>query len=282
MKRGVSTDTGSPFLVFTDLDGTLLDPDTYRWDEAEPALAQCADLDVPVVLVSSKTRAEMNPLRLELGLSAPFVSENGGGIFFPGGRFWDPPPEALFVDDLWKWSLGLPYQDVVGALREIRKELELDLRGFSDMAVDEISRLTGLEPERARLAAMREYDEPFIASRAGNSEMERLIAAASKRGLLVTEGGRFHHLHGGCDKGQALDKLLRWYVAVRGPVKTIALGDSPNDFTMMKRADYPVLVRSSRGYPGLEKEFDRLRITNEKGPAGWNEAVTRVLTGEWN
>jgi mannosyl-3-phosphoglycerate phosphatase len=71
-------------------------------------------------------------------------------------------------------------------------------------------------------------------------------------------------------------------VAARGPVKTIALGDSPNDFTMLKRVDYPVLVRSSRTYPGLEKEFDQLRITNEKGPAGWNDAVNRLLTGKWN
>ena len=269
-------------MVFTDLDGTLLDHDTYRWDEAEPALTLCASRNVPVILVSSKTRAEMNVLRLELGLAFPFISENGGGIFFPAENVVEPPPDAFLDADLWKWSLGSSYRDVVAALREIREELGWDLRGFADMTIDEISRLTGLEPEKARLAARREYDEPFVAPHFETSEMEALIQAASRRGLQVTEGGRFHHLHGFCDKGGALEKLVRWHEKTRGPVKTMALGDSPNDFAMLKRVDYPVLVGSSREYPGLEKALSRLRTTHEKGPAGWNAAVSALLTGKWN
>jgi len=282
VRRGDSNERGCRFLVFTDLDGTLLDHDTYRWDRAKPALELCARLDVPVVLVSSKTRAEMNPLRLDLGVASPFISENGGGIFFPAGSAVAPPPEAILVDELWKWSLGAPYQEVAAVLREIRSELGWTIRGFSEMSLDEISRLTGLDPERARLAAMREYDEPFLIRDRDNLEMELLVRAASKRGLRITEGGRFHHLHGGCDKGEAVEKLVRSYEAVYGKVKSVALGDSANDFVMLKRADYPVLVRSSRDYPGLEKEIPSLRTTREKGPAGWNAAVTALLTGKWN
>ena len=269
-------------MVFTDLDGTLLDHDTYRWDEAEPALALCASRDVPVILVSSKTRAEINVLRRELGLASPFISENGGGIFFPPESVIQVPPDALLDDDLFKWSLGSSYRDVVAALQEIRDELRWDIRGFADMTVDEISRLTGLEPEKASLAARREYDEPFIAADRQRSEMDALIEAAARRGLQVTEGGRFHHLHGACDKGEAVDKVVRWHEKTCGPVKTIALGDSPNDFAMLKRVDCPVLVRSSREYPGLEKALNHLRTTREKGPAGWNAAVTAFLTGKWN
>jgi len=282
VRKDDSNDRRSRFLIFTDLDGTLLDHDTYRWDKAEPALELCARLAVPVILVSSKTRAEMNVLRLELELSSPFIAEDGGGIFFPVKSAVEPPPDALFVDDLWKWSLGSPYREVVAALHEMRNELGWAIRGFADMTVDEISRLTGLEPERARLAAMREYDEPFIALHRQSREMEPLIRAAANRGLQITEGGRFHHLHGHCDKGEAIEKLVRRCETAYGPVKLIALGDSSNDFTMLKRADYPVLVRSSREYPGLEKEIVSLRTTREQGPAGWNAAVTDLLTGKWN
>ena len=62
------------FLVFTDLDGTLLDHDTYGWEAASPALAQCRERGIPIVLVSSKTRAEMDNLRRRMGLSMPFIS----------------------------------------------------------------------------------------------------------------------------------------------------------------------------------------------------------------
>jgi mannosyl-3-phosphoglycerate phosphatase len=282
VKRDISHDRDVLFLVFTDLDGTLLDHDSYRWDEAGPALELCAKLDVPVILVSSKTRAELNALRLELGLASPFISENGGGIFFPGKEPVELPPGACLVDDLWKWSLGPPYRKVVAALQEMRDEQGWIIRGFADMTVEEIARLTGLEPSKAKLAAMREYDEPFIIDQPEGLEMRRLIDAAERRGLRVTEGGRFFHLHGDCDKGEALERLVRWYKRSYDEVKTIALGDSPNDFSMLKRADYPVLVKSMRDYPGIEEEIADLRTTEERGPAGWNAAVTALLSGRWN
>lgn len=280
MRKDASTDRRVRWLLFTDLDGTLLDHDTYRWDEAAPALELCAKLDVPVILVSSKTAAEMNPLRLELGLSFPFIVENGGGIYFPAESPIPPPPTVLPAGDLRKWSLGPPYRDVVAALQEIRRELNMDLRGFSDMAVGEIGRFTGLVPEQARLAAMREYDEPVL--HPGSSGMEALVKAASRRNLRVTEGGRFCHLHGNFDKGEALQRLVRRYVRDYGQTTTIALGDGPNDLPMLKRVDYPVLVRSSRKTPGPGAELGRMRTTDKPGPAGWNAAVTAVLTGKWN
>ena len=264
-------------LIFTDLDGTLLDHDTYRWDEAKPALSLCRRLEVPVILVSSKTRAELHALHIELGLSSPFVSENGGGIFFPAESPLEPPSEALRVDGLRRWSLGSFYPELVAALQEIRKELSWNIRGFSDMPVEEVSKLTGLDSERARLAAMREYDEPFVVLGLEEVDRKRLGEAAAKRGLQVTEGGRFYHLHGTSDKGQAFDKLARWYERHCGPVTTMAIGDGPNDFAMLKRADYPVLVKSPRTYPEILEEIPSLKITEQPGPSGWNAAVNAFL-----
>lgn len=269
-------------MIFTDLDGTLLDHDTYRWDKAERALLLCRERRVPVVLVSSKTRAEINPLRLELGLAAPFISENGGGIFFPAESPAEPPPHLILVGELWKWSLGRPYKEVVAALQEIRKEMQCPLRGFSDLSVEEISEHTGLPPDKARLAAMREFDEPFLAPCRKGRKWELLLEAAAIRGLQVTEGGRFFHLHGSCDKGAAVENLTLWYRSAYGPVMTAALGDSPNDFSMLKRADYPVLVKTAQSYPELAQELPSLRTTEEQGPAGWNAAVTALLSGKWN
>src|SRR5262249_39570829 len=69
-------------IVFSDLDGTLLDARTYDWRPAERALARLAELGVPVILTSSKTRAEIEEWRRTLGNREVFVSENGGGIYF--------------------------------------------------------------------------------------------------------------------------------------------------------------------------------------------------------
>ena len=109
-----------PVLIFTDLDGTLLDHDTYSWDEAIPALNLCRRLDYPLIMVSSKTRAELDVLRQEIGLSSPFVSENGGGIFFPEEGIRHIPP-GPFSPNSSIWSIGTPYHVLIRSLREIRE-----------------------------------------------------------------------------------------------------------------------------------------------------------------
>ena len=148
-------------LIFTDLDGTLLDPTTYRWEKAKPALEICRAHNIPVIMVSSKTRAEMDKLSREIGLTFPYISENGGGIFFYKDWPYKLPTGTILAEDVWKWSLGIPYNLLVKGLREIRDE-GLNLRGFSDMTHEEISGRTNLDPESAVRAASREFDEPFI------------------------------------------------------------------------------------------------------------------------
>lgn len=269
---------GAPFiLIFTDLDGTLLDHVTYEWKEALPALNRCKESHIPVILVSSKTRAEIDLLRRKLSLSAPFISENGGGIFFPGNTIDKPPREASFHKGLWIWSLGISYGQLVKGIGEIREELGWDIKGFSDMSADEISRLTGLDKETSELAAQREYDEPFVIPDDKFTEEAALIEAAARRGMTVTKGGRFYHLHGDNDKGRSMEKIISWYKRFHGEVMTIVLGDSQNDFPMLKLADYPVLVRGNRDFSYLKKWIPHLRITRAIGPEGWNSAVLGIL-----
>jgi mannosyl-3-phosphoglycerate phosphatase len=269
---------GGPFfVVFTDLDGTLLDSASYDWKEARAALDLCKRRHVPVVLASSKTRAEMEFFRGQLSLSAPLISENGGGIFFATDNTRPPPPGAALDKDLWRCSFGVPYPRLVCALQEIRDTLGWNIKGFSDMSVQEISRITGLGQEAARRAAMREYDEPFLVLDKQITDEKPLFEAAAKRGLSISTGGRFHHLHGENDKGRAMDKVISWYRESWGEVVSIALGDSPNDFPMLRRADYPVLVRSLRDFSALKREIPGLIMTREMGPKGWNLAVLDIL-----
>jgi len=296
MKRGVSPNRGNkdhhkeekqsgahpgPFIViFTDLDGTLLDHSSYGWQKAEPALRLCEESQIPLIPVSSKTRAEISALQQELGLSSPFISENGGGVFFPKEGKHPHPSDAVLSHGVRKWSIGPTYDFLVKALGEIRDEQGWKIRGFSEMTPEEISSITGLDLASARLASQREYDEPFILMEEGACNMDTLNHAASQKGLRISRGGRFYHLHGKSDKGEAMGRLVAWYRTYHPSLLTIALGDSPVDFSMLKRADFPVLIRSSHQYPELQKLIPRLRVTQELGPKGWNTAVLDILNDE--
>ena len=79
-------------VLFTDLDGTLLDHDTYTAEPALPALDIISRRHIPLVVCTSKTAAEIQKLRDSIGNSDPFISENGGGIFVPENYFPFPFP----------------------------------------------------------------------------------------------------------------------------------------------------------------------------------------------
>lgn len=266
-------------LIFSDLDGTLLDHETYQWEEAKEALDHCRTYHVPVILVSSKTRAEIEVISSQLRLNAPFVSENGGGIFFSRDIFPDPPFGINLAksDNYWKLSLGIPYTEIVNALKDLERILGWTIRGFSDMTIEEIMALTGLNHQEAQLASKREFDEPFVLPENTSLDLKILEKEIRKKGLRLSIGGRFYHLHGKNDKGKAVDRIINGYRKTNPHITTAALGDSPNDFSMLKRVGYPVLVRPSREGSPLTDRIPNLRMTREKGPGGWNEAVLDIL-----
>lgn len=125
--------------VITDLDGTLLDHETYSWEGAEPALDLLRQRGIPVVLCTSKTWAETRRLAERMGISGPAIVENGSAVRFGDERV----------------VLGTPRARVLEAFREMQAVCQ-DLRGMSDMDVDEVARRTGLPREVAAvIAALR-------------------------------------------------------------------------------------------------------------------------------
>ncbi len=271
------------FIIFTDLDDTLLDHNSYKWEKAESALKHCIDSNIPVILVSSKTRAEIRTIHREMGLDFPFISENGGGIFFPLRYEKDLMGQAFSLSDgLIKITLGRPYKDLVVHLKEIAEDTGLNLRGFSQMNPKEVMDLTGLSEDQCTQALDREFDEPFILADQEDTDKEELISSAVKRGLRVSEGGRFYHLHGDSDKGRAANWLISFYRKRYDPVYSIALGDSPNDFGMFDVVDQAVLIKSARLFTdiNIKERNPGIIITDKNGPEGWNEAVLGLLRTE--
>ncbi len=263
------------WVIFTDLDGTLLDHETYSWDAARPALERCRRLNAAVVLCSSKTRAELAWLRGEMGLDHPFITENGAGIFVPQGYFPQPAAGAEQVDGLERITLGAPYRDLLSDLTAAAKESGVPIRGFSQMDEAEIAQRTALPLERAHLAKQREFVEPFVVE--GGADPAPLLAAIERRGRSWTRGGRFFHILGGSNKARAVLALRALYEA-QGRVRTIGLGDAENDAEMLRACDHAVVVRGKRSAQ-LAALVPQAHQTEQAGPAGWNQAVLALLSG---
>jgi mannosyl-3-phosphoglycerate phosphatase len=258
-------------VVFTDLDGTLLESGTFSFRPAVPALDRLRELHIPVVFVTSKTLPEVDFWRRALGNSSPFAVENGSAVFVPQGN---PPLSertGRFSDGYEMVELGVPYPDLTFALKGAARESGCCIRGFADMTAEEITLECEMPLEQAVLAKMRQYDEPF---RLLKGDPDVLGRALERRGLKLSSGGRFFHVSGRNDKADAVLLLIDAYRQL-GPIRSIGLGDGPNDAGFLNLVDHPVLLDSPAAGQ-LVKRVPRAHAA-PAGPSGWNEAILGIL-----
>jgi mannosyl-3-phosphoglycerate phosphatase len=250
------------WLIFTDLDGTLLDHDSYDHSPALPALNRLRELRIPVIPVSSKTLAELKHIRRLLKFKGPAVAENGAVIAYPGEEPQIAPPGYYLLRDF---------------LVDLRANPEFDTLGFGDMSLEEVMSTTSLPREDAKRAVKRLASEPFL-WRGDQESLPAFRMQVEKAGLRLLAGGRFMHLLGDTDKGMAV-KLVVKHLRSHGSTidRTIALGDSDNDRDMLLAVDVPVIVRKADGSHLTLAERPDAIITEQAGPAGWNQAMLQLL-----
>ncbi len=240
---------------------------------------------MPLVLVSSKTRAEMEPLAEAVGAAGPLVVENGGAVVARRGAVAPWPPWGGAEGDRAVLVLGVTRDRLLEELPVVASEAGVDVRPFAAMSVAEVAALTGLSEEQAALAMRREYDEPFVVEGRPSRDPDldaRLDRAARGRGLRVTHGGRVHHLTGPADKGQAVRALVHgWPGGIdgrrRGPRRR---GQRPRAAARRRPPDPDAAPRRLGGRRSSPRACAGAERAPSPGPAGWSAAVLAVLAGE--
>lgn len=266
-----------PLLLFTDLDGTLLDHQSYDWTAAEEALALVRKRQIPLIINSSKTLAECRETQEQLQLRGPIIFENGAAVALPVSG-WPASTDELPRDGSdWIKAFATPYVEVRKILQALRRDQHFNFTGFGDMAVAEISEATELPLNSAVNAKQRQFSEPIV----WGESTERFTGFCERlqeQGLSCARGGRFIHVGGKADKGQAMQWVAKRLGRSGTPV--VALGDSDNDIPMLSQADIAVWVRSPvHDLPKvpINHRPSRVLITDEYGPVGWNRAVLTLL-----
>lgn len=265
-------------IIFTDLDGTLLDHYTYSFEKALPTLTLLKEKNIPLVICSSKTRKEIEYYRRKLDNHHPFVSENGGGIFIPKSYFEFGVLSSEFgvkeEKDYYIISLGAKYSDLRKALLELHSE-GFNIKGFGDMTAEELADIANMSIDEAEMAKERDFDEPFI-FKGDDVELKRLLESINAKGFNYTQG-RFFHILGNSDKGKAVSTLVDLYRKKFGEIMTVAIGDSPNDIPMLKRVDYPVIVQKPDGSYDSRIDTPNLTLAEGIGPDGWSKAISGLV-----
>jgi mannosyl-3-phosphoglycerate phosphatase family protein len=265
-------------LVFTDLDGSLLDHNNYSFHDALPQLRALERLAIPVIPATSKTRTEISQLRDELANTHPFITENGAAVLIPVDYFARQPPGTSERDGFWVREFASPRRYWLTLLDEMKGSFAGEFDYFFQAGTAGISRMTGLPADKAALANQRDYSEPVLWLGSAQRKLD-FMAALETRGASVQQGGRFLAVSGDCDKGRALAWLRATYLqATPGRhCQDLAVGDSGNDRAMLEAAGTALLVRSPvHDFPVLERSSGVI-YSRDYGPAGWAEGVARWL-----
>ena len=147
-------------IIFTDLDGSLLDEETYRASPADSLFETLNTHGIPVVFNSSKTFPEMLKVRRSLGNHQPFVVENGSAVYVPldheiaGTKGLEPVQRLPPLCARRIASTNQRLSELGGKVFQVQ-------RVDSD-AEAECASVTGLSGSDVLMAQTREFSEPLL------------------------------------------------------------------------------------------------------------------------
>ncbi|MES9958186.1 MAG: HAD-IIB family hydrolase [Sedimenticola sp.] len=265
-------------LVYSDMDGSLLDHFSYTHLPAKPMLEQLEMGGIPMIPATSKTRAELIELRRVLDNQHPFIVENGAAVFIPTGYFKKQPAGTRLVENYWVKSFCAPRQQWLDLILDNWADFSDDFTTFAESSIEEIAEMTGLRHEEAKRASLREYGEP-VKWNGSEEQLKRFSWALERKGAYIQQGARFIHVSGKTDKGMAMQWLSLEYM--RQPTVsdcyTIAIGDGKNDIAMLEAADHALVIRSPVHDPLQLSRPDSVVISDGYGPEGWAEGMKMIL-----
>jgi mannosyl-3-phosphoglycerate phosphatase len=268
-------------VIFTDLDASLLDYDTYEFGEIKNFVINLIENGIFIIPVTSKTKNETLKFLKSLPRYESFAIENGGAVYLIDEyeKYTEEKLEIESDNGLLKKVLGTKIDILKDFLKEFSEKENLMIKTIFDFSVSELSFMLNLSAKDLIDTLDREYDIPFIIENPIKDKIEKLIENANKKRYKIHIGGRFYHISGNYNKGDAVRFLEDIYKNRFGDIMTIGIGDSLNDLSLLESVEIPILIRKKDFTicEEIKEKISNLYITNKPAPLGWQEGVEKVL-----
>ena len=262
-------------VVVTDIDASLLEPGSRFLPDERAALAFLAERGIPLVINSSRSRAEIERLHHTLNIVTPFISEHGSALFLP--HQWLPfvPDRARPAVGGHVVEFGGHYYEVVDTLRLVCRELNLEIVSFAELSIDEVAQELGVPSAEAQLVKLREYTELFRIEDESEATLSRLFKALRRRGLRCYQRGRHFLVSATPNRAESLRTLKGLWKRAWGEHVMVGLGDSEDDVSWLQFVDVPIFIENGRsGIPArVLRKLPTVRLTERHGRLGWSDAV---------
>lgn len=262
-------------IIFTGLDEMLLDERGLDYQSVQPVVNELKQNNIPLIPVTTKTRAEVEELRAKFQLMTPFVVEHGSGIFLPLDNPNFSCQGTNIVDNYHLHQLGCSYTEARAALKVVQEEINKILRGFGDLDEENIQSLINSSVSAARKAKTREFSEYFLTP--SRLEIAQLQEVAQEYGFKIFPGAKLSLILG---QGAEGDRAIQWLLENFQPdtnqqPQTIGLGFTEQDLAMLENVDIPIIIPTEQGVAPCFADKN-WQIATSLGTRGWIESVTKI------
>ena len=254
-------------IIFTDLDGSLLHRDNFRFDPIKDYIKRLVNNGIIIIPNSSKTEKEIEKFNEELGIELPYISENGSSIHglnlinsnFPNKIILSREKEELLK--IFNSKVPEKIKDKCILISKLDKKKQEKIFGQKD--------------NRLKDVLDRKYTLPFLFN-GEKIEKNRLLKILSFNSLTLQEGGRVSNLCDNVNKVKSMNRVVKILKNTEDKIKTIAVGDNYNDLDMLKNCDLPCLVFNDQ-FKLDQINIDNLIFSNKPSPEGWADVIKMAL-----
>ena len=255
-------------IIFTDLDGSLLNKDTFRFDEIEDYFRELISIGIKIIPNSSKTEAELSDFNNQYNLNLSFVAENGSSIHGLNLIHKNLPKRISLsrtTDQIYKvYNENIP--------SNIKQKITFILK----LKSKEQKEIFGLPLNKMKLAIKRNHSIP-IQFNGTESEKNEFINIINDCGLTIQTGGRIMNICDNTNKSKAMLKTIDLIKEeMNDEIITIGVGDNHNDIEMLKKSDYACLVKNNNFDSSLVN-IENLIKSSEPSPLGWADVIKTAI-----
>ena len=254
-------------LIFTDLDGSLLDRDTFKFDTIKNYVKSLVNDGIIIIPNSSKTEKEIEKFNRDLGVALPYISENGSAIHglniinknFPNKIILSREKEEIL--EIFKSKIPEQLKNKCIQILKINKKQQEKIFGQKDSNLKD--------------ALDRKYTLPFL-FKGDKKDKNKLLKILNSCSLTFQEGGRVSNLCDNTNKVKSMNRVVKILKKTEDKIKTIAVGDNYNDLDMLKNCDLPCLVFNDQ-FKLDQIDIDNLIFSNKPSPEGWADVIKIAL-----
>jgi hypothetical protein len=202
-------------VLFSDLGQMLIDARTGK--AATPVVERIREKRIPLVLVTNKTRAEVEAWRDATGIRYPFIVEDGAAVFFPKGHL-SLPFRAKVKSGYEVLEFGNPNDELIADLQRACEISGCVVRSFHEQ---------------------REYSEAF---RILEGDPERLVSTIQQIGRRLVWRDQYFHITGKNHVAGAVRIVAQALAISYGDITKIGISTGPDDSSFLKFMDRVVLA----------------------------------------